>query len=53
MNVNINTLITYDLVAFPGFKNASLINDEELKQKKILEDMEKRNKILDELLKED
>jgi|GEM_PF-6974348 len=34
MNVNINTLITYDLVAFSGIKNASLINEEELKQKK-------------------
>lgn len=53
MKISINEIITYDIVASPALSNAKLVYDDELKQKKILEDMERRNMILDELLKED
>ena len=51
--IKLEKIITFDLVSSPGFSNASLITDEEIKQKKILKDMEKRNSIIEELLKED
>jgi len=53
MKISIDEIITYDIVAFPALSNAKLVYDEELKRKKILEDMERRNRILDELLTED
>jgi len=53
MKISFDEIITYDIVASPALTNAKLVYDDELKQKKILEDMERRNRILDELLKED
>jgi len=53
MKISIDEIITYDIVASPALGSAKLVYDEEIKRKKILEDMERRNRILDELLKED
>jgi hypothetical protein len=53
MKISINEIITFDIVASLALSSAKLVYDEELKRKKILEDMERRNRILDELLKED
>jgi hypothetical protein len=51
--IKLEKIITFDIVSAPSISNAKLITDEEIKQKKILENMEKRNAIIDELLKED
>ena len=51
--IKLEKIITFEIVSTPPFSNAKLITDEEIKQKKILENMEKRNAIIDELLKED
>ena len=53
MKISINEIITFDIVASPSLSSAKLVYDDELKQKKILEDMERRNRILNKLLKED
>ena len=53
MITKLENLFIYDIIPAPGFSNSKIINDEDIEWKKVLKDMEKRNTILDKLLKED